>query len=141
MPQINGGSCYSYQSSLHFNINYLKVWGFILGFQYLFAITLDLTLSSGDKICTFFSISFSLRTSLDSLSLWHIIEVLVFLFLVYPRFVRNGRLPWRKRKELLWEISCGSAINSAFKEKKEKKERKMKEKNHYYLRDTKLLDF
>ena len=34
-----------------------------------------------------------------------------------------------------------SAINSAFKEKKEKKERKMKEKNHYYLRDTKLLDF
>ena len=39
MPQINGGSCYSYQSSLHFNINYLKVWGFILGFQYLFAIT------------------------------------------------------------------------------------------------------
>ncbi len=29
------------------------------------------------------------------------------------------------------------------KEKKEKKERKMnvKEKNHYYLRDTKLLDF
>ena len=27
------------------------------------------------------------------------------------------------------------------KEKKEKKVRKMKEKNHYYLRDTKLLDF
>ena len=50
----------------------------------------------------------------------------------------NEEKPMLKRKELLWEISCGSAINSAFKEKKEKKERKMKEKNHYYLRDTKL---
>ena len=32
-------------------------------------------------------------------------------------------------------------IEHLSKEKKEKKERKMKEKNHYYLRDTKLLDF
>ena len=32
-------------------------------------------------------------------------------------------------------------IEHLSKEKKEKKERKLKEKNHYYLRDTKLLDF
>ena len=32
-------------------------------------------------------------------------------------------------------------IEHLSKGKKEKKERKMKEKNHYYLRDTKLLDF
>jgi hypothetical protein len=32
-------------------------------------------------------------------------------------------------------------IENLSKEKKEKERRKMKEKNHYYLRDTKLLDF
>jgi len=32
-------------------------------------------------------------------------------------------------------------IEHLSKEKKEKERRKMKEKNHYYLRDTKLLDF
>ena len=32
-------------------------------------------------------------------------------------------------------------IEHLSKEKKEEIERKMKEKNHYYLRDTKLLDF
>ena len=32
-------------------------------------------------------------------------------------------------------------IEHLSKEKKEEKERKMKEKNHYYLTDTKLLDF
>ena len=32
-------------------------------------------------------------------------------------------------------------IEHLSKEKKEKERRKIKEKNHYYLRDTKLLDF
>ena len=32
-------------------------------------------------------------------------------------------------------------IEHLSKENKEKERRKMKEKNHYYLRDTKLLDF
>ncbi len=32
-------------------------------------------------------------------------------------------------------------IEHLSKDKKEKERRKMKEKNHYYLRDTKLLDF
>ncbi len=32
-------------------------------------------------------------------------------------------------------------IEHLSKEKRRRKERKMKEKNHYYLRDTKLLDF
>ena len=32
-------------------------------------------------------------------------------------------------------------IEHLSKEKREEKERKMKEKNHYYLTDTKLLDF
>ena len=32
-------------------------------------------------------------------------------------------------------------IEHLSKENKEKKERKKKEKNHYYLRDTRLLDF
>ena len=32
-------------------------------------------------------------------------------------------------------------IEHLSREKKEKKEGKMKEKNHYYLRDIKLLDF
>ncbi len=32
-------------------------------------------------------------------------------------------------------------IEHLSKEKKEPQERKMKEKNHYYLRDRKLLDF